>query len=186
MVVEGPHHSSLTPGMCRFSCSGHALRQDRRGELAGSVAPVPDNLRGGPHRGARVRTLDAEGRGVPRPATRGGAGGHAVGRIHWDDCEESKGALRVLPGTHNLGRLTAAQIAEEQRSRASFACVARTGDVLSMRPLPTHASSVASQAAHRRVIHIDYASSQLEGGLQWLSGVADGLSVSIRTSHLVP
>ena len=27
-------------------------------------------------------------------------------RIHFDDCDESNGALRVLPGTHRLGRLT--------------------------------------------------------------------------------
>lgn len=90
-------------------------------------------------------------------------------RIHLDDCEESNGALRVIPGTHRLGRLTAAQIVEEQHSRASLACVARAGDVMLMRPLLIHASSAASQAAHRRVIHIDYASCQLDGGLRWLT-----------------
>jgi ectoine hydroxylase-related dioxygenase (phytanoyl-CoA dioxygenase family) len=35
-------------------------------------------------------------------------------RIHLDDCGESNGALRVLPGTHNLERLTAEQIAVQQ------------------------------------------------------------------------
>jgi len=91
-------------------------------------------------------------------------------RIHLDDCGESNGALRVLPGTHKLGRLTAAQIAGEQRSRPSVACVACAGDVLLMRrPLLVHASSAASQADHRRVIHIDYTSCQLDGGLRWLT-----------------
>jgi len=33
-------------------------------------------------------------------------------RVHLDDCGESNGALRVLPGTHRLGRLNAAQIAD--------------------------------------------------------------------------
>jgi ectoine hydroxylase-related dioxygenase (phytanoyl-CoA dioxygenase family) len=88
-------------------------------------------------------------------------------RIHLDHCEEPNGALRVLQGTHKLGRLTAAQVAEEQRARASIACVARAGDVLLLRPLLVHASSAASQATHRRVIHIDYASSHLDGGLRW-------------------
>jgi len=88
-------------------------------------------------------------------------------RIHLDRCEESNGALRVVPGTHKLGRLTAARIAEEQRARASIACVARAGDVLSMRPLLLHAFSAAAQAAHRRVVHIGYATSHLDGGLRW-------------------
>jgi ectoine hydroxylase-related dioxygenase (phytanoyl-CoA dioxygenase family) len=88
-------------------------------------------------------------------------------RIHLDDCDESNGALRVLPGTHNLGRLIAAQISEQQRLAASISCAAQKGDVVLMRPLLLHASSAASKAVHRRVIHLDYASSQLDGGLQW-------------------
>jgi ectoine hydroxylase-related dioxygenase (phytanoyl-CoA dioxygenase family) len=90
-------------------------------------------------------------------------------RIHLDDCEETNGALRVLPGTHTLGRLTAKQIAEEARSREYATCEARAGDVLLMRPLLVHASSAASRAAHRRVIHIDYAACQLDDGLRWLA-----------------
>ncbi len=31
-------------------------------------------------------------------------------RIHLDDCDESNGALRVLPGTHTMGRLMAEEI----------------------------------------------------------------------------
>lgn len=90
-------------------------------------------------------------------------------RIHLDDCDESNGALRVLPGTHNLGRLTAGQITEKQCLSASISCDVQKGDVVLMRPLLLHASSAASKAVHRRVIHIDYASSQLDGGLQWLT-----------------
>ena len=36
-------------------------------------------------------------------------------RIHLDDCDADNGALRVLPGTHRLGRLTGEQISEQQR-----------------------------------------------------------------------
>jgi ectoine hydroxylase-related dioxygenase (phytanoyl-CoA dioxygenase family) len=88
-------------------------------------------------------------------------------RIHLDDCDESNGALRVLPGTHKLGRLTADQISENQRSIPPVPCAVQSGGILLMRPLLLHASSAASKAVHRRVIHIDYASSQLDGGLQW-------------------
>jgi len=43
-------------------------------------------------------------------------------------------------------------------------CVVDAGGVLLMRPLLIHASSAASNAAHRRVIHIDYAACPLDGG----------------------
>jgi ectoine hydroxylase-related dioxygenase (phytanoyl-CoA dioxygenase family) len=93
-------------------------------------------------------------------------------RIHLDDCDEANGALRILPGTHRLGRLMPDQIAEQQRSVASISCVVHAGGVVLMRPLLLHASSAASKAAHRRVIHIDYASSQLTGGLRWSTTAA--------------
>jgi hypothetical protein len=34
--------------------------------------------------------------------------------IHPDDCGERNGALRVPPGTHKLGRLTAVRITDNQ------------------------------------------------------------------------
>lgn len=88
-------------------------------------------------------------------------------RIHLDDCSESNGALRVIPGTHQFGRLTAVQIGERQRMSDSITCVVDRGGVVLMRPLLLHASSAGSAASHRRVIHIDYASCQLHGGLRW-------------------
>ena len=36
-----------------------------------------------------------------------------------------------------------------------------------MRPLLLHASSIAIVPSHRRVIHLEYASCQLLGGLEW-------------------
>lgn len=56
-------------------------------------------------------------------------------RIHLDDCNESNGALRVLPGTHRLGRLNAVQIAERQRLATSVSCIVGAGGVVLMRPL---------------------------------------------------
>ena len=90
-------------------------------------------------------------------------------RIHLDDCDEGNGALRVLPGTHIFGRVTAGQIAEKRRAVASVVCKVNAGDVFLMKPLLLHASSAAFRTTHRRVIHIDYACSQLAGGLQWQS-----------------
>lgn len=88
-------------------------------------------------------------------------------RIHLDACDELNGALRVLPATHGLGRLSTAQIAEQQSRVAPVVCAADAGDVLVMKPLLLHASSAANQASHRRVIHLDFAGCQLDGGLIW-------------------
>jgi len=57
-------------------------------------------------------------------------------RIHPDDCGEWTG--RELPGTHKLGRHSAAQIAQ-QSPRRTVVYVARARDVLMMRPLLAHA-----------------------------------------------
>jgi Phytanoyl-CoA dioxygenase (PhyH) len=84
-------------------------------------------------------------------------------RIHLDDCPESNGALRVLPGTHRLGRLTAVQIAEQQRVVPAVSCVVDAGGAVLMRSLLLHASSAASEVAHRRVVHIDYAPLSIGG-----------------------
>jgi ectoine hydroxylase-related dioxygenase (phytanoyl-CoA dioxygenase family) len=100
-------------------------------------------------------------------------------RIHLDDCPASNGALRVLAGTHRLGRLTPGQIAEQRRREAPVACDVAAGGVLLMRPLLLHASYSASQAAHRRVIHIDYACHPLDGGLRWAAEAATGVVNSV-------
>ena len=39
-----------------------------------------------------------------------GAESMLVVRLHLDDCGEDNGPLRVLPGSHRLGRLTSEQI----------------------------------------------------------------------------
>ncbi len=43
-------------------------------------------------------------------------------RLHLDDCDAQNGPLKVLAGTHRLGRLSAAQIAAE-REKAEEKCV---------------------------------------------------------------
>ncbi len=88
-------------------------------------------------------------------------------RLHLDDADESNGALRVLPGTHRLGRLTPDQIQELRRQGPEVLCRVRTGDALLMRPLILHASRRTESPRSRRVIHLEYADRPLPGGLQW-------------------
>jgi hypothetical protein len=88
-------------------------------------------------------------------------------RIHLDDCPATNGALRVLPATHLLGKLTQAQIEVALSQRAPMTCEASAGDALLMRPLLIHASSPSIVPTHRRVIHFDYANAELADGLEW-------------------
>lgn len=88
-------------------------------------------------------------------------------RVHLDHCDESNGALRVIPGTHTRGRLNPHAIrCAEEMSEISI-CSVESGGVLLLKPLLVHASSAARNAVHRRVVHIDFANRQLHGGLRW-------------------
>jgi len=88
-------------------------------------------------------------------------------RIHLDDCGEDNGALKVLPGTHCLGRLSSNHIHELRRTIQEVTCSANAGDVLLLRPLLVHSSAPATQPSRRRVIHLEYSADDLPGGLAW-------------------
>lgn len=88
-------------------------------------------------------------------------------RLHFDDADESNGALRVLPGSHYLGRLSAEDIEKLRERQPAHVCAARAGDALLMRPLLLHASSRSTSPRHRRILHIEYAGFALPAGLQW-------------------
>jgi ectoine hydroxylase-related dioxygenase (phytanoyl-CoA dioxygenase family) len=90
-------------------------------------------------------------------------------RIHLDDCNEENGPVRVIPGSHQHGRLTAEQIRTIPSTVPSISCPVGRGGVLLMRPLLLHASSASQSPHHRRVIHIDFASGELPSGLKWFS-----------------
>ncbi len=88
-------------------------------------------------------------------------------RLHLDDADETNGALRVLPSSHRLGRLSPAQIQEQRAAQADVLCGAAAGDALLMRPLLLHASGRSTSQRHRRVLHIEYAGFALPAELDW-------------------
>lgn len=88
-------------------------------------------------------------------------------RLHLGAADATNGALRVLPVTHHVGRLTPDQIEVLRRDVSEVTCEAAVGDALLMRPLLLHASSRANVDRPRRVIHIEYAGCELPGGLSW-------------------
>lgn len=91
-------------------------------------------------------------------------------RLHLDDCGRSNGALRVLPGTHKLGKLSAAEVDSEVEAGEEVFAQASRGDAILMRPLLLHASSPAQTPDHRRVLHIEYSAGELPSPLEWLLG----------------
>ncbi|MCP3098021.1 phytanoyl-CoA dioxygenase family protein [Myxococcus sp. K15C18031901] len=88
-------------------------------------------------------------------------------RIHLDPCGEENGPVKVLPGTHQQGKLTEADIAEHKSRVGAVACLACRGDVLAFHPLLLHASSPATKPGHRRVLHLEFAAEALPVGLEW-------------------
>jgi len=88
-------------------------------------------------------------------------------RIHLDDSTQENGPLRVLPGTHNLGVLSDAEVERKAASVKPGDCLIASGGVLALRPLLIHASSKSTSQAPRRVLHIEYAlTTQIGDGLQ--------------------
>ena len=93
-------------------------------------------------------------------------------RVHLDECGVDNGPVRVLPGSHRVGRLSATGI-EAWRGAAPFVdCLAERGAIVAFRPLILHASSQATTASHRRVVHIDFAAEELPDPVEWYERVA--------------
>jgi hypothetical protein len=88
-------------------------------------------------------------------------------RLHLDPCGAENGPLRVLPGTHRHGRLRHEDIDRLATEREEATVTAPVGAAILMRPLLLHASSPAASPHHRRVLHIEYAATNLPAPLNW-------------------
>ena len=92
-------------------------------------------------------------------------------RVHLDDCGAGQGPLRVLPGSHRNGKLSAEATRERLEVIEPVDCLVPGGGVVMMRPLVLHASSAASEPRRRRVIHLEYAVNDLPGRVEWFEAV---------------
>jgi ectoine hydroxylase-related dioxygenase (phytanoyl-CoA dioxygenase family) len=89
-------------------------------------------------------------------------------RLHVDANTRETGALRVISGTHRLGRLSQQDIDRLRATQEAEICEGPAGSVLVMRPLLLHASSPAARPSHRRVLHFEFAPDDLlPSGLSW-------------------
>lgn len=82
-------------------------------------------------------------------------------RIHLDDSTAQNGPLRVLPATHKLGVLSDDTMHRLAQDVGPVECLVPRGGILAMRPLLVHASSKSLVEAPRRVLHIEYAASNV-------------------------
>ncbi|MEO7297389.1 MAG: phytanoyl-CoA dioxygenase family protein [Verrucomicrobiota bacterium] len=87
-------------------------------------------------------------------------------RIHLDDCDANNGALKIIPRSHLHGKLTPLEISDWTKQNP-VVCKIPRGSALLIRPLLLHSSSPAKTPSHRRVLHIEYATGNLPGGLKW-------------------
>jgi ectoine hydroxylase-related dioxygenase (phytanoyl-CoA dioxygenase family) len=92
-------------------------------------------------------------------------------RVHLDECGRGAGALRVVPSSHRNGRLTEGEAREQRRAHGEVELFANRGDALLMRPLLLHASSKATAAVRRRVLHFVFGPPELPHGLTWKNAV---------------
>lgn len=88
-------------------------------------------------------------------------------RLHLDAADAGNGALWVIPGSHRLGRLPASEASAHAANHSPALCAAEAGDALLMRPLLLHASRKSTSDRPRRVIHLEFAASELPAPLSW-------------------
>jgi ectoine hydroxylase-related dioxygenase (phytanoyl-CoA dioxygenase family) len=89
-------------------------------------------------------------------------------RIHLDDCGPENGPLRVLPNSHQTGRLSDTAIERHRATTPETTCLVPKGGALLMKPSLLHASSRATNPNHRRVIHLEVTTAKLPPELNWL------------------
>jgi ectoine hydroxylase-related dioxygenase (phytanoyl-CoA dioxygenase family) len=90
-------------------------------------------------------------------------------RLHLDDCNDRNGALRVVAGSHRLGRLNPIDACRERDQHGDVVIGVPCGGAMLMRPLLLHASSKAVVDTPRRVLHFVFGPGKLPDGLRWKS-----------------
>lgn len=88
-------------------------------------------------------------------------------RVHLDACPVNNGAIKFVAGSHRQGIMESDQVAQCRDNQQQTICPAERGDVIAMRPLILHSSATSHVAAHRRVLHLEYASVALPAALIW-------------------
>lgn len=89
-------------------------------------------------------------------------------RVHLDAVPDTNAPLLIAPGSHRQGRVAEPDLAAVVARCGTVACLAEAGDVWLYATPILHASEAASAPTRRRVLQIDFAATDLPGGLKWL------------------
>jgi ectoine hydroxylase-related dioxygenase (phytanoyl-CoA dioxygenase family) len=89
-------------------------------------------------------------------------------RVHLDQVGAENGPLLVAPGSHNFGRVDESTLESTVRQCGRYSSHASAGDIWAYATLILHASKASRSHGRRRVLQLDYASTDLPGGLKWL------------------
>jgi ectoine hydroxylase-related dioxygenase (phytanoyl-CoA dioxygenase family) len=92
-------------------------------------------------------------------------------RIHLDDCDETNGALRVIPNSHQKGVISMKDFRLEYYPEP-ITCAVPKGGVMLMKPLILHASNKSTSERNRRVIHLEFSDIDLTDGMEWREKVS--------------
>lgn len=74
-------------------------------------------------------------------------------RLHIDDCLSEHGPLKVVPTSHQMGRIPEKQWLSVRDQKGEVECSVNAGGVVMMSPLILHSSSKATHPNGRRVLH---------------------------------
>jgi len=88
-------------------------------------------------------------------------------RVHLDPVPVTNAPLLVAPGSHRLGRIAEAEVADVVKRCGTAACIADAGDIWLYATPILHASEAARTPVRRRVLQVDFAAGDLPGGLEW-------------------
>ena len=92
----------------------------------------------------------------------------ATVRIHLDPVDEDNAPLLFLPSSHRMGRLSEADVKLVADQTPESTCLAERGDIWIYSTPIVHASRPATKPSRRRVLQVDFATTALPEGLDWL------------------
>ena len=88
-------------------------------------------------------------------------------RVHLDPVDDTNAPLRVVPGSHIIGKVAKADVLPYVARLGERICLAERGDVWLYATPILHGSRAANPPRRRRVLQVDYASEDLPAPLQW-------------------
>lgn len=88
-------------------------------------------------------------------------------RINLDENGEENGCLHVIPGSHEKGKLSDAEIGRIQSNEMGVALPCKRGEAILFRPLLLLKSAKSTKPGARRVFQVLYSAYKFRNGLAW-------------------